>query len=536
DRVRTKALKDFEDTVNDPQKLGRALSESIANGDWRLFFLQRDRWKTLRAEDVQQAAIAYLKPTNVTIGYYIPDATPERAPPPPTVDIAALVKNYKGEPPVAAGETFDPSPANLEARTERFALPNGVKVAFLPKKTRGETVRMQLALHFGDLQSVSGRKPQGSLTGAMLMRGTQKHNRQEIEDLLDRLRAKLAVGGSETGASASVQTVREHLADTVRLAAEVLREPAFPPAELEEIRRARLTALEQARADPQAIASRTLQRQNNPYPPGDPRYAPTFDEEIAALKAVKIDDLQRFYSQFYGPAKGEIAIVGDFDPAAMRTLLTELFGSWKPAAPFTRVPNPFIPNKAAAIQVETPDKANAVLLGGLSLPVNDQSADYPTLLLMSFMLGDSSNSRLLNRLRQKEGVSYSAGQYLSVSSFELNSTLGVYAIFAPQNLARVRKGIEEELALAVKDGFTEAEVEEAKRGLMQERRLQRAQDGAIAGALTSQLYLGRNFGRTAEVDAAIQAATAEQVNAVARKYLKPDELATVFAGDFAKVK
>ncbi len=536
DRVRAKAMKDFDDTINDPRRLGVALSESIANGDWRLFFLQRDRWKTLKAEDVQNAALAYLKPTNLTVGTYVPDATPDRAPPPPTVDIAGMVKNYKGEPPTAAGEAFDPTPANLEARTQRFELANGIKVALLPKKTRGETVQVQVSLHFGDLQSVWGRQPEGSLTAAMLMRGTTRHTRQEIEDSLDRLRAKLGVGGSETGASATAQTVREHLAGTLRLAAEVLREPAFPPAELEEIRRARLTALEQRRSDPQAVASRALQRHNNPYPAGDPRYVPTIDEDMAALSSVDVAKLQRFYAQFYGPARGEIALVGDFDPAEVHRLLTELFGDWRPAAPYTRVPDPFIPNKPAAIQIETPDRANAVLLGGLSMPVNDMSADYPALLVMSFMLGDSTNSRILNRLRQKEGVSYGAGAYLSVSSFEPNSTLKAYAIFAPQNLPKVRTGLDEELAKAAKDGFTEAEVEEAKRGLMQERRLGRAQDAAIAGSLAGQLYLGRTFARSAEVDAAIEAMTTAEVNAAARKYLKPADFAMVFAGDFAKAK
>ncbi|MDQ6619533.1 MAG: insulinase family protein [Pseudomonadota bacterium] len=534
ERVRAKALKDFDDTVNDPQRLGVALSESIANGDWRLFFIARDRWKKLTAKDVQRVALEYLKPSNVTVGYYIPDEKPDRAPAPPTVDVAAMVKDYKGETATAAGETFDPTPANLEARTQRFELANGIRVAFLPKKTRGETVQLQMTLHLGDEKSVFGRRPEGSLTAAMLMRGTKRHSRQEIEDTLDRLRAKLSTGGSETTVTASGQTVRATLPDTLRLMAEVLREPNFAPQELEQIRRARLTALEQQRSDPQAVARRALQRHNNPYPAGDPRYAPTLDEDIAALNGATVEKLQRFYTQFYGPARAEIAMVGDFDPDEMRKLLAELFTDWKPAAPFTRVAQPLIPNVPAAIRLETPDRANAMLIGHTALPVNDDSPDYPALLVGNYMLGDSTNSRLLNRLRQKEGVSYSAGDFLQISSFEPNSALGVYAIFAPANLERVQTGIREELARVVKEGFSDAEVDEAKRGLMQERRLQRAQDTALAGGLANQLYLGRTFRKSAEIDAAIEAMTTQQVNAAVRKYLKPDEFAFAFAGDFAK--
>src|SRR5206468_541580 len=126
---------------------------------------------------------------------------------------------------------------------------------------------------------------------------------------------------------------------------------------------------------------------------------------------------------------------------------------------------PFIPNKAADIRIETPDKANATLIGEASIPLNDLSADYPALLLANYIVGDSSNSRLWNRVRQKEGLSYSVGEFLQTSSFEDNSTLGVYAIFAPQNLARVQSSLRDELARVLKEGFNDAEVQEAKRGL-----------------------------------------------------------------------
>ncbi len=107
DRVRAKALRQFDETFNDPQKLGVAISESIATGDWRLFFLHRDQWRKLTAADVQRVAQEYLKPANRTTGQFIPDSKPDRAPTPPAADIGALVKDYKGDPSVAAGESFE---------------------------------------------------------------------------------------------------------------------------------------------------------------------------------------------------------------------------------------------------------------------------------------------------------------------------------------------------------------------------------------------------------------------------------------------
>ena len=533
-RVRAKAAKYYDEIIADPQAFGVAISESIALGDWRLFFLQRDAYRTVKAADVQRVALDYFKRSNVTIGEFLPDAKPDRAPVPPTVDLAALVKDYKGDAAAATGEAFDASPANLDARTQRFTLPNGMKVALLPKKTRGEAVNFNVSLHFGDEKSVFGKAAEGTLTGSMLNRGTTKKSRQEISDAFDKLRAKVSVGGSQTGASASGQTYRAQLADVLRLTNEVLREPAFPAAELDQLKRARATQLEASRTEPQNIAQRALARHNNPYPKGDPRYAPTLEESIAANSAVTLDDVKRFHAQFYGASNAELAIVGDFDADAMRTLVTQLFGGWKSPAAYARVPDPFRPNLPASLRLLVPEKANAFLLGVEKIPVNDQSPDYAALLVTSFILGDSSSARIPERLRQKDGLSYGAGTYFQPSALDANSAIGSYAIFAPENLARVRTGFSEEFDRAIKDGFTDAEVAAAKEGVLQERRLGRTEDGRIAGALTSQEFYGRTFATSGAVDAAIAKLTPQDVNAVLRKYFKPGEMAYAFAGDFDK--
>jgi zinc protease len=536
ERVRAKRLKEIDQVISDPQRLGVALSEAIAEGDWRLFFIRRDWWRTVTTADVNRAAIAYFKPANLTVGQFIPDLKPDRSPTPPSVDVAALVKDYKGDPALAAGEVFDATPTNLDARTQRFALANGTRVALLPKKTRGETVQFNLRVNFGNAQSIFGKAGESKLTAEMLPRGTAKHTRQEIEDTLDLLRATLDVDGSGTEALAHGRTVRKHLPATLDLIAEILRQPSFSAEELDTLKREKVAELEQGRSEPRSIAVREFGRYGNPYKRGDDRYVPTLDEEIAELKAPDAAALKAFHAAFYGGSATEIAIVGDFDAAAIRTQLERLFGDWTSPQSYTRVPDPLIARNPAQIPIETPDKANAYMRGGLSLALNDRDPDYPALLLANYMIGGSTTSRLWARIRQKEGLSYGVAAWLSVSNFEPNTTFYVSATFAPEVAARLRTALREELTRVTAEGFGAKEVADAKQALLLERRLERARDASVAQALVDQEYLGRTFAFSGGVDQAIEALTAEQVTAVARKYVKPDAFAFVFAGDFAKKK
>jgi zinc protease len=397
-------------------------------------------------------------------------------------------------------------------------------------------VQLSLNLHFADEKSAFGRQADGQLAGSMLMRGTARHSRQELEDALDKLRARLGVNGSDVGVSVAGNTFRKELPETLRIVAEVLREPAFAASELETLKRERSTALEEGRSDPQQVAVRALRRAGNPYKDGDPRYAPTLDEELRRDSTVTVDSIKAFHREFYGASNAELALVGDFDPVATRALVTELFGNWKSPSPYTRVPDPLVPRPPVALSFELSDKANAFLIGREPLPLTDLSPDYPAMLVANFILGDSPTSRLWMRLRQKDGLSYGVGSQFAPNSFEPNSRLAVYAIFAPENLERVRRGLAEEMSTALSGGFTDAEVQIAKEALMHERKLSRNEDRQVAGTLANQAFLGRTWSTSGQIDAAIEKLTTAQVNAVLRKYVKPDEIGYAFAGDFAKKK
>jgi zinc protease len=535
DRARVGMLKNIDMTLNAADRVGIALSESIAAGDWRIFFLNRDRIRKVTPDDVQRIANTYFIASNRTVGEFIPDKKPVRAEVPPPSDVAAIVKDYKGDAAIAAGEAFDPSPANIDSRTTRTTLPGGLKIALLPKKTRGSTVNVSGNLHFGDEKSLMNRSTAGVAAADMLMRGTSKHTRQQLKDEFDKLKARVNVGGGAAQVSINVETTRDNLPAVLALVGEVLRDPVFPASEFSTWKQEQLAQAEQQRSDPQSVGSTEFQRRMNPYPKGDVRYVTTSEEDIADINALTLEDVKNFYTAFYGASNAEIALVGDFDPKQVTTQLSEIAGSWKSTTPFTRVPRIYHDVASTNQSMETPDKANAVFVAGVNLALRDDDPDYPALVLGNYILGGGTlYSRLGNRIRQKEGLSYGVGSNVQASAFDKNGAFTTFAIYAPQNAAKLETAFKEEVDKAVKEGFTPAEVAEAKKGLLESRKLGRAQDAGLSRTLAAELFTNRTLAWDAAMDKKISDLTPEQVNAAIKKWIDPSKITIVKAGDFAK--
>ena len=528
ERARTVLLNDFERTQLETGSLVRSLSEFQAIGDWRLHFLYRDRLKATTLADVQRVAEQFIKTANRVVGEFIPDNLPDRAAIPPTPDFMAVLEAYKGGESVRLGESFEATPSNIESRVVRKELANGIRVTLLPKKTRGGRVVASLALHFGDEKSLSNREVACSFAGGMLMRGTQKHSRQELKEAFERLNA--SVGVASDGASVEVRS--ENLEPALRLVAEVLREPAFPPQEFDELKRASLAGAEAQRTDPGAMAGERLARHLQEYPKGHPNYTPTLDERVTWLKDATLEDAVACYRELFGATGADFVAVGDFDPAALAKLVEALFGDWQTPQPFERVASRYFERPPLEADLVVPDKANAVLRAGLNIRMRDDDPDFPALVLANHLLGGASTARLPARVREKEGLSYSTSTGFNSSPFDYSASFRVQAIFAPQNRARVENAIREELARAVRDGFSAAEVEEGKRAVLEARRMARTQDRALVGRLGMYSFAKRTFAWDIDFERKIAALTPAQVNAALRRHVDPSRLSFVKAGDF----
>jgi zinc protease len=410
-----------------------------------------------------------------------------------------------------------------------------------------------LELHFGDEKSLAGKSAVAQVAGGLLMRGTRNKSRQQIQDEMDRLKARITVsggGGAAIGgprrrgpaapvsavssAVASVETTAGNLAGGLRLAVEMLREPAFAEADFEQVRQQRIAAIESTRSEPSTLAALEFQRRLSPYPKGDVRYVATIDEQIEELKKVTLQDVKRFHAQFYGASSGELVVAGQFDQGSLRKAATELLAGWTTSSPYQRIANSYKKPEPVNLKIETPDKQNASFEAGIRFRMSDEDPDYPAMVLANYMFGGSLGSRMPNRIRNVEGLSYSVSSRLTAPAEGDGALFSSSAISAPQNTPKVEASFKDELIRTLREGFSQEEVSAAKKAYQDQEIVARSQEQTLIRSIAARDQLGRTMEWDARMDAKIQALTPAQINEAFRRHLDPAQLSIVKAGDFRK--
>lgn len=554
ERVKAGMLRNLENTLSDAQSLGvNGLTTPISQGDWRLMFLQHDRLEKVTPEDLVRVAKTYFKPSNLTVGYYIPDAAPDRTVVPATPDLGVIFANYKSSVSVTHGEAFDPSAANIEKRVVRSKLANGMKVIVLPKQTENSRVSAAIELRFGDAESLKGRNAAAQFAGSLLQRGTRNRSAQEIRDELQKLNATVQVSGGGgggfgggrggrgggfggaggvAGASATISAPSGNFVAAMRIAVEMLKEPAYAEKDFDQMREQRIKALEAVPTEPVQLGAELLGRHLTPWSKGDVMYPATREEQLAELKRLTLDDVKKFHDQFYGANYGVLALIGPADQAAVQKAAAELLGSWNTAMTYRPIAAPFKAVPAVNTKIETPDKANAQFEAGVRFRMSESDADYPAMLLAGYMFGGPITSHVSDRIRNREGLSYGANARVAIPSEGDAAMLSATVSLNPVNGPKVEFSFTDELAKTLKQGFTAAEVAEAKKAYLDARMIARAQDQSLLASLATRELEGRTMKWDEQVEEKIRALTPEEISAAFRKHIDAAAVSIVKAGDY----
>ena len=509
------------------------LSEWRAYGDWRLYFLHRDRIEKVTAADVKKVASEYLVSSNRTVGLFVPTESPVRAPIQSMPNLTKVLADYKGRKAIAQGEAFEATPANIDARTQLGELDSGIRYALLPKKTRGERVFCTVRLQYGDEKNLKGLITASEFLPRMLGRGTKTMTFAQFRDRLDELNASMSFGGSAGVLTATIQTKRENFNDVLTVLKDALRNASLNPKELEVIRREATTRLESGTSDPQQLAFNGLQKKLSPYPSDNVRYVPTIEEDIVRAESVTIDQIKDLYDNYLNGQHGELAIVGDFDPTNSIEEFQKIFANWKTTKAVARIASPAVDSPGERIKINTPDKKNAVYAAGIALPLKENNPDYESLLIGNYILGGGPlSSRLADRVRKKDGLSYGVGSMLNAHPIDESGIFVVQAISNPQNTNKVVEAISEEVIRMLESGVTADELQRAKDSYLQNRQGGRAQDRRLLGMLINNLRTGRSMKFQQESDEIISSLSKEQVDEALRKYVDLEKMIIITAGDF----
>jgi zinc protease len=542
-RVRQEFSSQSARLLDNHEKLGAELADYIALGDWRLFFYSRDRAANMTAEEVTAASARHYRRENRIASFARVRDSDGRADAIPVPTAAEVLTNFKARETViaAVGGNESDNP-DIDKRVKKIQI-GGLTVSLLAKQTPGQSVAFNIRLRNGDEKTLFGKAAVAEMAGRTLDRSTTKFQYGSFDES-----SRLRMRGNVSAGSANYQTSRPYIASAIKLAAHILREPTFSDSAAKTISDQMIDEVRAHKNSPSRVATNALQRHFNIFPAGDIRNVRSFEEQEDAIKAIKASDLREFHKQFYGAAKGEIAIVGDFDETEVTAALREAFVDWNTGAPYKRLAMPYKEVAPVNRAIEMPGSDSAFFAARINVNMQDTDPDHAALVVANYIFSGATGfaSRLTARLRLQDGLSHAVRTELNVNSTDRGSAWNVYAFADAQDVARIEKAFKDEVANATKSGFTAREIAAAKSAVLQQRREQRMRDnvlagggistGALAGQLVNNSDLGRTFAWSKDFENKINALKTVDVNAAFRKHIDTNKISIIKAGDFSNAK
>ena len=444
--------------------------------------------------------------------------------PPPTPAPASTPSTPVAAVDLTKPPTLGAPPALTSPQISTRELPNGLRIVVLEQHEL-PLVDVLLQVRSGGESDPAGRMGTAALVAAMLTEGTTNRTALQIADQAAYLGIQLNASSGWEQSTVSLHTPTAQLDSALALFSDVALRPSFPAADLERVRKVRLTSLQQLRDRGPAIADRAFATavfgEQHPY--GRPLAGTE-----GSLASITRDEVQRFYSTQYRPNNATLLVVGDVRPDDVERRARELFGTW--ARGTVPVPATTTPTGAKGTTVVIVDKPGAAQtsfrLGGIGAPRS--TSDYFPLQVMNTILGGSFTSRLQTNLRETHGYTYGAG-----SGFGLRRSAGPFIASAEVVTAKTDSALIEftkELR-AIRDTVPAGELAKAKRYLQLGLPSNFETTQGIAQEFLPLIAYGIPLDFFASAVQRYGAVTQADVQRVARQYVDPDKLTIVVVGD-----
>ncbi|MEP0779612.1 insulinase family protein [Microcoleus sp. ZQ-A2] len=504
--------------------------DELSGGDYRYTDRYLAAVQKVSVAQVQRVAQTYLTAENRTVGFFEPTQLDEQANQ-GSADAGKTSENFSDGSPVNPSEVAKYLPAvdssatpTTQALPEEIRLTNGIRVLLLPDRST-PTVTLSGYVGAGTEFDSQAKAGLASLTADNVMNGTKSRDALEIAKVLEERGASLGFGANREGVNIEGDSLAADLPILIQSFADVVQNATFPPEQLELTRQQMLTALKVKLDTPSQVALRTFQQ--TVYPENHPFHAFPTEE---SLKGITREDVVDFYRTHYRPDTTVLSLVGNFDPAQVRSLLETQLSSWQdsgqsPVANYPQVP---LPKTRVELNPVLPGKTQSVTLLGYRGIDRQDPRYYAALVLNQIVGGDTLSSRLGTEIRDRQGLTYGIYSY-----FQAGLHQGPFLIqmqTAPEDAQKAIASIIVLLQQIQEKGVTPSEVAAAKRSIASEYPVGLADPSSLAQTILNNEVYGLGLSELRNFVSKIEAVTVEQVNQAAKELLHPANLVVVTAG------
>ncbi len=415
--------------------------------------------------------------------------------------------------------------ADVAPNADRQSI-NGIDVVALKTGVK-DVVTIRGTLAAGDSRSPQNNVALADLAAGMLDKGTTSRDKFAISKVLGDVGASINFSTDASALNINAKCLRADLPMVLGLIAEQLRTPAFSAEEFAKLKKQRAGDMKRALEDTDVRANTSYVRAI--YPVGHPNREASPEEFLAAVDKATLAEVKAFHAQYYGPAAMKLVIVGDVEPAAVRTELGKVFAGWTGGSAQPPPAKAGSVDSAREQDVFMADKTNVSILWGQATQLRYGDPDTLALRVGTAALGSGFTGRLMANVRDKEGLTYGIYSYVGNDTFT-DGDWRIGANFSPELLSKGIASTKRQLIEWHQKGITAEELASNKGKFVGAYKLGLATTGGMAGAVLNTLNRDLPLSFIDEFSAKINALTLDQVNGAIKKHLNPDEMVLIKAG------
>ena len=519
ERARLSELNAFDRALNSHEQIANLVSEFEVAGDWRLFLWARDVVQSVTLAEANQALKKWVVSTNRgdVLLRHSDTLSPLDFPLPKASDALVAGKSWPSI--LSKADALPKSFLELSRVTNRFALEgNRAEAALITRQTQGDKVWLVMENDYGTPDTLAHRKTACDAASALMRWGGNGLDRDALAARMEKLQATWDLNLSGIG----LEVPRQNLEEAFKTLFFVWANPTLPMAEFERYKSSQIALYEAAMRNPIRMADNDVRLRFDNYPNGHWSQPKRFEALLADVQALSYQEVQRCSNDFAHVSHTRLGVVGHVDVETIQALWKQTGATTVAKNTFERVPSPRAPTliDATPIQVLMPDTPNAKVTGTAVIPLNRKSEDFAALQLAVHAIGGNSSSLIWMRLRETDGLAYSAGMYVAPSSFDVRSTLQLFATSSSDNAERALASLQSVLAKVLAEGLTQQQIQQAKETWKEERKTFLGVERNFASTLAGALYDGYGFAERAKFDDQMESVDHLQATMALRKYLQ----------------